>query len=159
MAEGHGAVVGIALLNQHMAVEPAHFRDGEDTDAAEGPGLDGQHLALSDVAAKHTVGIALEPVEGDVRGGDVRLQGTTGEVRRTAVFQQTVLDQLIFHLRRSDVFPGGLDARMQEARHIFVSYIMLKKCFPPGAFFVDFISCFAWLPHSTAEVLSSGKNQ
>ncbi len=35
MAEGHGAVVGVALLDQHMAVEAAHLGDGKDADAAE----------------------------------------------------------------------------------------------------------------------------
>lgn len=65
----------------------------------------------------------------------------------------------VLPIRRSDGFPGGLDARMQEVRHIFVSYIMPKKCFPSSAFFVDFISCFAWLPRFAPEVLPSGKNQ
>ena len=34
-----------------------------------------------------------------------------------------------------------------------------EKVFSARCIFVDFISCFAWLPHSTAEVLSSDKNQ
>ena len=33
MAEGHRPVVGIALLDEHMAVEAAHLRDGEHADA------------------------------------------------------------------------------------------------------------------------------
>ena len=59
MAEGNCAVVGIALLNEHMSVESAHLRNGEDADTAEGAGLYGQNLALGNVAAKHAVGIAL----------------------------------------------------------------------------------------------------
>ena len=65
MAEGHGSMVGIALLNQHMAVEPTHFRDGENADAAEAAGLYRQHLALGDAATQIFIRIALEPVEGN----------------------------------------------------------------------------------------------
>ena len=39
VAEGHRPVVGIALLDEHVAVEPPHLRDGEHADAAEGLGM------------------------------------------------------------------------------------------------------------------------
>ena len=67
MTEGHGTVVGIALLDQHMAVEAAHLGDGEDADAAKAAGLDGQDLALGDVGAEVALAVALEAVEGDIR--------------------------------------------------------------------------------------------
>lgn len=50
VAEGNRAVVRVALLDEHMAVEAAHLGDRKDGDAAEGPGGHGQDLTLSDVA-------------------------------------------------------------------------------------------------------------
>ena len=52
MAEGHRAVVGEALLDQHMAVEAAHLVDGEDADAAEARRRHRQDLAFRDVGAE-----------------------------------------------------------------------------------------------------------
>ena len=94
VGEGHGAVVGITLLDQNMTVETAHVTDGEDTDAAEGTGLDGQDLTLGDIGAEIAFAVALQTVEGDGRGGNVAFQGATGDVRLAAVLQQPVLDQL-----------------------------------------------------------------
>ena len=98
MAEGHRPVVGIALLDEHMAVEAAHLRDGEHADAAEGAGGHGQHFAFCHIGAQLPVGSALQPEEGDLAGGDVALQGAAGEVRvRAGGLQQAVLDELVFH--------------------------------------------------------------
>ena len=80
MAEGHGAMVGIALLHQHMTVEPAHFGDGEYADAAEGAGLDRQDFTLGNVGAELALAVALETVEGDGRGGDIAFQRAAGEI-------------------------------------------------------------------------------
>ena len=33
--ESYGSVVRIALLDEHVAIEPAHLTDAEDTDATE----------------------------------------------------------------------------------------------------------------------------
>ena len=89
-------MVRVALLDEDVAVEAAHLRDGEDADAAERTGPDGQDLALCNVAAKHTVGVALEPIERDLARREVGLQRTAGEVRLGACrFEQTVLDELI----------------------------------------------------------------
>ena len=71
MAEGHGAVVRIALLDQHMAIEAAHLMDGKDADAAEAGGGHGQNLALGDVGTEIAVTVALQAVEGDLAGSDV----------------------------------------------------------------------------------------
>ena len=57
VGKGHGTVVGIALLDQHMAVEAAHLPDGEDADAAKGTGGNGQDLAFRDVGAQVALGI------------------------------------------------------------------------------------------------------
>ena len=90
MTEGDSAVVRIALLNQHMAVETSHLRDGEDTNAAERTGLDRQDFALGDVAAKHAVGVALEAVECDLARCKVGLERAAGEVRRAAVLNEFI---------------------------------------------------------------------
>ena len=96
MAEGDRAVVRVALLDEDVAVEPAHLRDGEDADAAEGTGLDGQDLALGDVAAEVAVGVALQAVEGNLARRDVSFECAAREVGLGACrFEQTVLDELI----------------------------------------------------------------
>ncbi len=108
MAEGHRAVVGVALLDQYMAVEPAHLVDGEHADAAKAAGLDGQHLALGDVGAQIALAVALEAVEGDVRGRNVRLQGAAGEVGVAVLgLQQAVLNELVFHRPVGAQLAGG----------------------------------------------------
>ena len=63
MRERDGAVVRIALLHQHVAVEAAHLLDREDADAAEGLGGHGQHFAFSQVSADFAFGVALQAVE------------------------------------------------------------------------------------------------
>lgn len=80
VSEGHRAVVGIALLDEHVAVEAAHLGDGKDTDAAEGAGGYRQHLTLGDVGAQVALAVALQTVEGDLAGGDIALQSTAGKV-------------------------------------------------------------------------------
>ena len=95
MAEGHGAVVGVALLDQHMAVEAAHLGDGKDADAAERTGGHRQNFALGDVGAEVALAVTLQAVEGDVGRCDVTFQCATGKVGLAARrLQQTVLDQL-----------------------------------------------------------------
>ena len=98
MAEGHGAVVGVALLDQHMAVEAAHLGDGKDADAAERTGGHRQNFALGDVGAEVALAVTLQAVEGDVGRRDVTFQCATGKVGLAARrLQQTVLDQLVLH--------------------------------------------------------------
>ena len=77
-------MVGISLLDQHMAVKPSHFGDGEYTDATKAAGGHGQHLALSR-KGKVALAVALKPVEGDVGGRNIALQSSPGEVRLAAV--------------------------------------------------------------------------
>ena len=96
VGESNRAVVGIPLLDQHMTVEPAHLRDREDADAAEGAGGNRQDLAFRDVGAQSALTVALESVEGDLTGSDVAFQGAPGEVGLAVHgLQQTVLDQLV----------------------------------------------------------------
>ena len=73
-------MVGIALLDEHVAVEAAHLGNGEHADAAEGTGGHRQDLALGDVGAQVALAVTLQAVEGDLAGGDVALQGAAGEV-------------------------------------------------------------------------------
>ena len=66
VTESNSTVMRIALLDQNVAIEAAHFGNGEDTDAAEGTGLDRQNLALSDIGAQNAVAVALQAIECDV---------------------------------------------------------------------------------------------
>ena len=97
VAEGNRAVMGVAALDQDVAVEAVHLGDGEHADAAEGLGRHGQDLALGDVGLQHAVLVALEAIEGDLAGSDVALEGAAGDVGSAAVLQQTVLDQLVLN--------------------------------------------------------------
>ena len=95
MREGDGTVVRIVLLDEHVTIEAAHLRNSEDTDATEGACRHVEHLALSDVGAEHTLGVALHAVECDLARSNVALQCATCEVRLATVLQQTVLDELV----------------------------------------------------------------
>ena len=96
VSERHRAVVGIALLDQDVAVEAAHLWNSEHANAAEGTGFHRQHLALGNVGPELTLAVALEAVEGNVAGGDVALQGAAGEVRFAVLWlQKSVLDQIL----------------------------------------------------------------
>ena len=106
MAEGHGAVVGVVLLDEHMAVEAAHFRDGEHADAAEGAGGNRQDLALGHIGPQLAVRGALEAEEGDVAGDDVALQGALGDLLR----QVARHDHLILHGGGAQLLGAGVAA-------------------------------------------------
>ena len=95
MAEGDGAVMREVLLDEDVAVEAAHLRDGEDADAAEGVRGCWQDFALGDVGAQLAVSRALQAEEGDVAVGDVAFERAARDVRRIAVLEQAVLDQLV----------------------------------------------------------------
>ena len=66
VAEGDRTVVRVALLNEDVAVEAAHLRDGEDADAAEAARMYRQNLALGNVASQHAVRVALEAIERNI---------------------------------------------------------------------------------------------
>ena len=118
VSESHGPVVGIALLNQHMTVEPAHLGNGKYADAAETPGLDRQDPALGDVGAENAVAAALKAVEGDVAGGNVALQGAAGEVRFTAVVARMIFNlQMIYDPERI-VIGGGISRQRSLLEYI-----------------------------------------
>jgi len=110
VAEGHGAVMREALLDEHMAVEAAHFGDGEDADAAEGIRSGGQDLALGDIGPEAPLAGALKAEEGDVTVSNVTLQSATGEVGGAAVFQQAVLDELVLHAALLQLAKGSVAA-------------------------------------------------
>ena len=108
VSEGHSAVMGVALLHQHVTVEAAHFGDGEDADAAEGAGSNVQNLTLSDVGAEHALAVALQAVEGHGAGGDVALEGAAGDVGLGAFgLKHAVLDQLVLDRAVSTHLAGG----------------------------------------------------
>ena len=97
VAEGDGAVMGEVFFDEHVAVEAAHFGDGEDADAAERVRSCRQDFAFGDVGAQLAVRRTLEAEEGDVAVGDVAFQRAARDIRRIAVFQQAVLDELVFY--------------------------------------------------------------
>lgn len=96
VAEGDRTVVRVALLDETMTVEAAHLRDGEDADAAEAARMYRQNFTLCNVAAKHTVGIALEAIERNIACRNICLECAAREVGLGACrLKQTVLDELI----------------------------------------------------------------
>ena len=114
MTEGDRAVVRVALLNEHMTVEAAHLRDDEDADAAETPRMYRQNFTLCNVAAKHTVGIALQAVERDLACCKIRLERAAGKIRlRACRFEQTVLNELILDRAVSAELAGGRVAAVE----------------------------------------------
>ena len=60
LAERHRAMMREAALDQDMTIEAVHLGDAEYADAAEGAGVNGQNLALRDVADQLAVLIALQ---------------------------------------------------------------------------------------------------
>lgn len=82
VTERHCAVVREVLLDEHMAVEAAHFRDGEYADGTEGVGWYVQHFALCNVCAQLGVGRALETEERDVARGDVAFERALRNLNR-----------------------------------------------------------------------------
>ena len=128
MAEGHRPVVGIALLDEHMAVEPAHLRDSKHANAAEGAGGHRQHLALGHVGPQLPVRGTLQPEEGDLAGGDVAFQGAAGEIRiGTGGLQQTVLDELVLHSPvGAQLAAGGVAA--VEAHEGVLDIVVKLRC-------------------------------
>ena len=86
VGKGDGAVMRILFGDEDVAVEAAHFGDGEDADAAEGLGSSRQDFTLGDVGPKLSAGRALESEEGDRAFGDVPFEGAAGNIRRAAVF-------------------------------------------------------------------------
>ena len=96
MTEGDRAVVRVALLDEDVAIESPHLRDGEDADAAEAPRMYRQNFALGDIAAQITVGIALQAVERDLACCKIGLERAAREIGlRACRLKQTVLDELI----------------------------------------------------------------
>ncbi len=59
VSKGNGAMVRIALLNQYMAVETAHFRNCEYADAAEGTCGHRQDFTLRNVLFVFNINLIL----------------------------------------------------------------------------------------------------
>ena len=96
MSKGHRTVVGEALLNEHMPVEPAHLVNGKHPDAAEACGCDRQNLALGNVGTEIALRVTLQTVERDIARGDVAFQRAAGEVGIGSFrLKETVLDELV----------------------------------------------------------------
>ena len=66
----------IALLDEDMAVEAAHFRNRKYADGAEGLCRNRKDFALGDVGAELAVSRALQPVECDVARKDIAFKGS-----------------------------------------------------------------------------------
>ena len=87
----------IAFLNQYMTVETAHLWDSEYANATKGSSSNSQYLTLGNISTKFAISSALETIEGNFTCIYIALQGATGNIRSTAIFQQTVLNQLILY--------------------------------------------------------------
>ena len=55
VGEGHGAMVGEVVLQQHVAVKTTHIRYGDDAAAAERAILRVQHFTLGNIGAEPAV--------------------------------------------------------------------------------------------------------
>ena len=110
MGEGNCAMVRIALLYQHMAIEAAHLRNGKYADAAEGLSGYGKNFTFSDIGTDNAFTVALQAVEGNGTGGNISFQRSAGEVRIASFrLQQAVLNQLVFDSTgRAHLAAGGV---------------------------------------------------
>ena len=99
MLEGHGRVVGEALLDEDVPVEPPHLQDTDDADAAERLGIDVEDLAFGHVGSKDRVGRRLEPEDRHFPGPDPALERPPGHVRVLPGLHQPVHDELVAHRR------------------------------------------------------------
>ena len=106
MTERHCAVVREVLLDEHMAVEAAHFRDGEYADGTEGVGRYVQHFALCNVCAQLGVGRALETEERDVARGNVAFERALRNLNR----QGARHDLLVLHGAERQLLGAGVAA-------------------------------------------------
>ena len=123
VAEGDRAVVRIALFEQHVAIEAAHFGDGEYADAAEGVRAHVEHLALGHIGAQRALAVALQAVEGHVARGQVALERAAGKVRFAAGgLEQAVLDQLIANRAAVAQLAGVIDAEKINGRELCLTY-------------------------------------
>ena len=52
MSECYGAVMRETVLNQNMAIESSHFRNGKYSDRTEGMSFYGQDFPLCDIGVK-----------------------------------------------------------------------------------------------------------
>ena len=96
MREGHSTMVRIALLDQHMAIEASHLRNGEYTNAAERTSLDVEDFAFCDVSTQLALAVTLQAVESDRAGCQIAFERAAGEVRIASFrLEETVLNQLI----------------------------------------------------------------
>ena len=93
MAEGHRAVVREVLFQEHVAVESAHLREGEDTCATVGACCHRKDLSFCDVRADAALGCALEAVERHLAGNKVAFHGALGHRQR----QVAAHDPLVAH--------------------------------------------------------------
>ena len=97
MAEGYSAVMWILFGDEYVTVEAAHFRYSKNTNAAKGIRSSRQYFTLRDVRAQLAAGRALQAEERDISGSNVSFERAAGDIWSTAIFEQTVLDQLVFY--------------------------------------------------------------
>ena len=98
MPEGHGRVMGEALLDEDVTVEAPHLPHRENPDPAERLGIDVQDLALGHVGAEHGIGRGLQAEDCDVAGLDPALECPARDVGVLSGLQEPVHDELEFHL-------------------------------------------------------------
>jgi len=99
MTEYHCTVMRIALLDEYIAVESAHFLDAEDSNGTEGAGSNGKDLALCSIGAQCSACCGLETEECDIAGLDVALECTSCDIGLLVGLEASVHDELILHNR------------------------------------------------------------
>ena len=120
MAEGHCAMVGIIFLHQHMAVEPAHFRDGENADAAKGTGSHRKNLPVCHISLQLCVSGGLQAEECDIARDDIAFQRALGHFLR----QSSCHNHLVLHVAEGQLAAAGISA-VEAHKSIFMSVIVL----------------------------------
>ena len=74
VGEGHSAMVGEVVLQQHVAVKTTHIRYGDDAAAAERAILRVQHFTLGNIGAEPAVRSAVQTEKRHIAGQNGSLQ-------------------------------------------------------------------------------------
>ena len=104
VAKGDCPMVRVISLDQYMAVESPHLRNGKYANSAKGSGGNRQHLALGDIAAELIVGSGLQTVKGNISGHNISLQSTVGHLHR----KRSCHDHLVLHAAESQFSGAGI---------------------------------------------------
>ena len=106
MAKSNGSVMREIALDQYMAVETTHFRNGKNTDGTEGTGGYRQNLALGNITAQFCISGTLQTEESNVSRYQITFQSSVGHFDR----KTTGHNLLIAHFRIGHFTGSGIAA-------------------------------------------------